>query len=246
MLQNRQGFGQNQQGLSPNQQGLGQNQQGLPQDIQGFGQKHQDVLQNLRGFGQTLQGLVQNHQGLLPQSAQGALHATQGEGQNQHGQVAAKGHQKSDAVKDQIEQNIADGDMGKLDRGVDVKQEYDKDRQQPQVLPDNEIPDKDLDRQQNADDKDDDGDGGNGAAPVPQMDKNGDFPSENEMKEPAESDDARDEGVRYLDHFVGRKGFGGNSVNRIPGEDAERQGKPVDKFEEQHRDETDYDADEDV
>lgn len=256
--QNQQGLGQNQQGQSQqrsgqNQQGFGQNQQGLgqnllvlPQKIQGPGQSHQNVLQNVRKFGQNTQEGSQSPQGLIP-NPQGQPQSAQGEEDHrQLGPLTTQDPQKRDNLKpsgtDEKEERVGDKEESGPVHGVGKgERESDKD-EQLQGLPGKEVPVKDFGHQDaDADDKDE-----NGAAALPKLDEDNILLPANRLEEPAEADGAGDEGAKYLDHFVGRKGFGGDSMNHIPVKSEEDQGKALDKFEQGDKDETDYEANGDV
>lgn len=242
--QNQQGFGQY-QGLGQNQQRFGQNQQVLSQKVQGLGQSHQNVQQNLQGFGQSLQGLPQNPQGLTPNS-QRLPQSALGEGRNQQRPLAVQDHQKlgdlDPFVKDQKEEGIAGEEKNRPFHDVDnAEKESDKDKQL-HSLSNKEVPVKDF-RHQHAD-RDDKGH--NSADFIPTIDENGNLPPGNDMNELEESDRAGDEGARYLDHFVGRKGFGGNGMNEFPAQIDEHHGKALNKAEQDEREETEYDAEDDV
>ena len=263
--QNQQGFGQNQQGLGQNQQGFGQNQQGqnwqrsgqdqqglrqnllvLPQKIQGPGQSHQNVLQNFQKFGQNTQEVPQNPQGLIP-NPQGQPQSAQGEKDHRRlGPLTTQDPQNRDNLKpfgtDEKEERVGDEEKSGRVHGVgNGEEESDKDKQL-QGLPDKEVPVKHFGHQDaDADDKDE-----NGAASLPRLDKDHILLPGNRLEEPAEADGAGDEGAKYLDDFVGRKGFGGNSMNHIPVKSDEDQDKALDKFEQRDKDETDYEANGDI
>ena len=268
--QNQQGFGQNQQGQNQqrsgqNQQGAGQNQQGqnwqrsgqdqqglrqnllvLPQKIQGPGQSHQNVLQNFQTFGQNTQEVPQNPPGLIP-NPQGQPQSAQGEKDHRRlGPLTTQDPQNRDNLKpfgtDKKEERVGDEEKSGPVHGVgNGEKESDKD-EQLQGLPDKEVPVKDFGHQDaDADDKDE-----NGAASLPKLDKDNILLPGNRLEEPAEADGAGDEGAKYLDRFVGRKSFGGNSMNHIPVKSDEDQGKALDKFEQEDKDETDYEANGDI